>query len=118
MEATRKEVEDKYDKKKPFSMVNPKRPFLNRKWTTLDRRNAAGILFLHVLGLFAPFHYNWPAFWVAFTLYFTTGVLGITLSYHRNLAHRSFKLPKWLEYSFAYLGVQAFQVIYRLSILG
>ncbi|KAG6581939.1 palmitoyl-monogalactosyldiacylglycerol delta-7 desaturase, chloroplastic-like [Cucurbita moschata] len=109
MEATRKEVEDKYDKKKPFSVVNPKRPFLNRKWTTLDRRNAAGILFLHVLGLFAPFHYNWPAFWVAFTLYFTTGVLGITLSYHRNLAHRSFKLPKWLEYSFAYLGVQAFQ---------
>ncbi|KAJ6827802.1 palmitoyl-monogalactosyldiacylglycerol delta-7 desaturase, chloroplastic isoform X1 [Iris pallida] len=36
-------------------------------------------------------------------------MLGITLSYHRHLSHRSFKLPKWLEYTFAYLGAQAGQ---------
>ncbi|KAK2651642.1 hypothetical protein Ddye_011498 [Dipteronia dyeriana] len=36
-------------------------------------------------------------------------LLGITLSYHRNLSHRSFKLPKWLEYMCAYCGVQALQ---------
>lgn len=61
MEAiTRKWVEDKHDKK----MVNPKRAFLKRKWTTLDRRSAVGILFLHVLSLLAPFHYNWAAFWL------------------------------------------------------
>ncbi|XP_013639747.1 PREDICTED: probable lipid desaturase ADS3.2, chloroplastic [Brassica oleracea var. oleracea] len=35
----------------------------------------------------------------------------ITLSYHRNLSHRSFDLPKWLEYLFAYGGVLAFQVL-------
>ncbi|KAJ0603786.1 putative acyl-CoA desaturase [Helianthus annuus] len=35
----------------------------------------------------------------------------LTLSYHRNLAHHSLKLPKWLEYTFAYFGVQAAQVL-------
>ncbi|CAL8152012.1 unnamed protein product [Prunus armeniaca] len=36
-------------------------------------------------------------------------VVVMTLSYHRNLAHRSFTLPKWLEYSFAYCGVLSLQ---------
>ncbi|KAL5707017.1 palmitoyl-[glycerolipid] 7-desaturase [Ranunculus cassubicifolius] len=31
------------------------------------------------------------------------------LSYHRNLTHRSFKLPKYLEYFFAYCGLLALQ---------
>ncbi|VVA14412.1 PREDICTED: palmitoyl-monogalactosyldiacylglycerol [Prunus dulcis] len=35
--------------------------------------------------------------------------LGVTLSYHRQLSHRSFKLPKWLEYFFAYCGVLSVQ---------
>nr|GMD92495.1 palmitoyl-monogalactosyldiacylglycerol delta-7 desaturase, chloroplastic-like [Ipomoea batatas] len=60
------------------------------------------------LSLFAPFCFSWDAFGVAFGLYIITG-LGITLSYHRNLTHRSFKLPKWLEYFFAYCGVHALQ---------
>uniref|UniRef100_A0A0A0KTF2 Fatty acid desaturase domain-containing protein n=1 Tax=Cucumis sativus TaxID=3659 RepID=A0A0A0KTF2_CUCSA len=37
------------------------------------------------------------------------GLFGISVSYHRNLAHRSFNLPKWLEYLFAYCGVHALQ---------
>lgn len=41
--------------------------------------------------------------------YFITGCLGITLSYHRQLSHRSFTTPKWLEYVFAYCGVMAVQ---------
>nr|GMD92496.1 palmitoyl-monogalactosyldiacylglycerol delta-7 desaturase, chloroplastic-like [Ipomoea batatas] len=63
------------------------------------------------LSLFGPFCFSWDAFGVAFGLYIVTG-LGITLSYHRNLSHRSFKLPKWLEYFFAYCGVHALQVSY------
>lgn len=35
--------------------------------------------------------------------------LGITLSFHRQLSHRSFQTPKWLEYVFAYCGVLAVQ---------
>ena len=42
-------------------------------------------------------------------MYFITGCLGITLSYHRQLSHRSFTTPKWLEYVFAYCGVMAVQ---------
>jgi hypothetical protein len=37
------------------------------------------------------------------------GCLGITLSYHRQLSHRSFTTPKWLEYTLAYCGVLAVQ---------
>ncbi|MCL7035178.1 hypothetical protein MKW94_019405 [Papaver nudicaule] len=35
--------------------------------------------------------------------------LGISLSYHRNLTHKSFKLTKSLEYLFAYFGLHAAQ---------
>ena len=42
-------------------------------------------------------------------MYFITGCLGITLSYHRQLTHRSFTTPKWLEYIFAYCGVMTVQ---------
>ncbi|KAL6140178.1 hypothetical protein ACLB2K_058479 [Fragaria x ananassa] len=58
--------------------------------------------------LLGPFYFNWSAFWLAVALYFVTGV-GMTLSYHRNLSHRSFKLPRWLEYSFAYCAVLSLQ---------
>ena len=33
------------------------------------------------------------------------GCLGITLSFHRQISHRSFTTPKWLEYALAYCGV-------------
>jgi hypothetical protein len=36
--------------------------------------------------------------------------LGITLSFHRQLSHRSFQTPKWVEYALAYCGVLAVQV--------
>lgn len=36
--------------------------------------------------------------------------LGITLSFHRQLSHKSFQTPKWLEYALAYCGVLAVQV--------
>ena len=39
-----------------------------------------------------------------------TGMFGITLSFHRQLSHKSFKTPKWLEYLFAYCGVLSVQV--------
>jgi stearoyl-CoA desaturase (delta-9 desaturase) len=33
------------------------------------------------------------------------GVLGINVGYHRLLAHRSFKCPKWVEHTLAILGM-------------
>lgn len=86
-----------------------RRVFFGRKWNSLDIITAGAVLAMHLLSVFAPFYFNWSAFWVAFGLYVVTGLLGITLSFHRNLSHRSFRLPKWLEYLFAYCGVQALQ---------
>lgn len=85
--------------------------FWGRKWTSLDIGTAGVVVATHLLTLFAPFQFNWAAFWVAISLYIISGLFGITLSFHRNLSHRSFKLPKWLEYLFAYCGVQALQVL-------
>ncbi|KAI3774353.1 hypothetical protein L1987_48905 [Smallanthus sonchifolius] len=100
-------------------MVTRKRSLLwGRKWRSLDIRMVSGILFLHVLALFAPSTFSWDAFWKALLFYFLSGMLGITMCYHRLLAHHSLKLPKWLEYACAYLGVQAIQrdPIYWVSI--
>lgn len=83
--------------------------YWGRKWNSLDIGTAGVVVAMHLLSLFAPFTFNWGAFWTAVGLYVITGLLGITLSFHRNLSHRSFKLPKWLEYFFAYCGVQALQ---------
>ncbi|CAN0878333.1 Palmitoyl-monogalactosyldiacylglycerol delta-7 desaturase, chloroplastic [Linum grandiflorum] len=80
-----------------------------RKWNTMDVSTAAVVVAMHLLALPAPLCFSWPAFWVAVSLYVVTGLFGITLSFHRHLSHRSFRLPKWLEYLFAYCGVHALQ---------
>ncbi|KAH7547407.1 hypothetical protein FEM48_Zijuj01G0306400 [Ziziphus jujuba var. spinosa] len=87
----------------------PRNVFSGRKWNSLDVGTAGVVLTMHLLSVFAPFQFSWGALWVAVTLYVVTGLFGITLSFHRHLSHRSFKLPKWLEYLFAYCGVQALQ---------
>ncbi|KAM0034840.1 putative acyl-CoA desaturase [Helianthus debilis subsp. tardiflorus] len=81
---------------------------MGRTWRSFDVKIAAWMLFVHLLALYAPFTFTWGAFSAAFTSSVLFGLFGITLSYHRNLAHHSFKLPKWLEYTFAYLGVLSF----------
>ncbi|GMI82028.1 FATTY ACID DESATURASE B, fatty acid desaturase 5 [Hibiscus trionum] len=82
--------------------------FWKRNWNVMDITKAGVVLSMHLLSLCAPFYFTWSAFWFTVGLTLISG-LGITLSYHRNLCHRSFKLPKWLEYLFAYCGVQALQ---------
>ncbi|PIA55406.1 hypothetical protein AQUCO_00800281v1 [Aquilegia coerulea] len=80
-----------------------------REWHARDIFHIILILTVHALCLYAPSNFNWNAFRVAGLLSFSTGLFGMTLSYHRNLSHRSFKLPKYLEYLFAYFGLQALQ---------
>ncbi|KAB2634109.1 palmitoyl-monogalactosyldiacylglycerol delta-7 desaturase [Pyrus ussuriensis x Pyrus communis] len=70
--------------------------FIGRQWNLFDIATSIVVLLFHILSLLAPFYFNWGAFWLFVALYILTG-LGITLGYHRSLAHRSFKLPRWLE---------------------
>ncbi|KAD6794627.1 hypothetical protein E3N88_05523 [Mikania micrantha] len=90
-------------------VTRPRDAYRGRKWNSIDIATAGGVVGMHLLCGFAPFTFNWQALAVAAVLYVVTGCLGITLCFHRYLSHRSFKLPKWLEYTFAYCGVLALQ---------
>ncbi|KAL7099705.1 hypothetical protein ACP275_09G101400 [Erythranthe tilingii] len=83
--------------------------YWGREWNSLDVATLGVVVVMHLLCFWAPLTFNRNAVMVALGLYIMTGLFGITLSFHRNLSHRSFKLPKWLEYFFAYCGVQALQ---------
>lgn len=63
----------------------------------------------HVVALLAPFFFSWSALGVAVLLHWLFGGIGICLGYHRLLSHRSFQVPRWLEYSFAIIGAMAIQ---------
>jgi stearoyl-CoA desaturase (delta-9 desaturase) len=88
--------------------VSP-RTYWMRPWQGKDIGYAIFLAVVHLGAMFAPFFFNWQAFTCFFVGYIITGMFGITLSYHRQLAHRSFKTPKWLEYTFAYCGALALQ---------
>ena len=83
--------------------------FRNRSWAATDKQYIGFMVFIHGLCLAAPFTFSWPMVGLFFVSYLITGCLGITLSYHRQLSHRSFSTPKWLEYTLAYCGVLAIQ---------
>ncbi|KAG7596047.1 Fatty acid desaturase domain [Arabidopsis suecica] len=85
-----------------------KRPYFQRKWPLIDVVRAFNVVIVHFFCLLAPFNYEWEALRFGLVLFVVT-MLSITFSYHRNLSHRSFKLPKWLEYPFAYSAVFALQ---------
>lgn len=95
-------------KKVPLSDVYglPKKPlFANRTFNGKDRGYLGWMVFVHGLALLAPFTFSWGNLAFFMGMYFITGCLGITLSYHRQLAHKSFQTPKWLEYALSYCGV-------------
>lgn len=62
---------------------------------------------VHVLALlaFVPWFFTWSGLVLAILGHFVFGMLGITVGYHRLLTHRGFTCPKWLEHSFAALGM-------------
>lgn len=65
---------------------------------------------VHALALFlAPWFFSWSALGIALLLHWLFGSLGICLGYHRLLTHRSFQVPKAVEYFFATLGALALQ---------
>jgi fatty-acid desaturase len=68
------------------------------------------VLFLHLGALlaFIPAYFSWQAVLLCVVLHWVTGGLGITLTYHRLLTHRSFEVrPKWLEYVMTAIGCSA-----------
>ena len=66
---------------------------------------------IHFAALFAvfPSNFSWSALRVAFLLYVITAGVGITLGFHRLVSHRSYQVPKLLEYLLIFCGTLAGQ---------
>jgi stearoyl-CoA desaturase (delta-9 desaturase) len=68
------------------------------------------ILSLHLAALMAfnPAWFSWSAVGVCVFLHWLTGGIGICMTYHRLLTHRSFvPRPRWLEYVLTAIGCAA-----------
>jgi len=80
-----------------------------RPWTQVDWGRTIWFTVAHSMGVLAwTRFFTWRMLGLHFLVYCACG-MGITYSYHRQLAHRSFKSPKWLEYMAAYCGMMAVQ---------
>ncbi|MEM1241661.1 MAG: fatty acid desaturase [Cyanobacteria bacterium P01_H01_bin.26] len=64
---------------------------------------------VHALALLSPWYFSWQALGLTLFLHWLFGSIGICLGYHRLLSHRSFQVPKWLEYLIAVIGTLALQ---------
>jgi sn-1 stearoyl-lipid 9-desaturase len=67
------------------------------------------LIAFHLGAVVALFNFSWPAFFLAFFLWWVSGSLGIGIGYHRLLTHRGFKTPKWLEYFLTICGTLAME---------
>jgi fatty-acid desaturase len=63
----------------------------------------------HVGAVAALFTFYWSSVVVFLVMWLFGQNVGIAISYHRQLTHRSFTTPKWLEYAMAICGTMALQ---------
>jgi sn-1 stearoyl-lipid 9-desaturase len=67
-----------------------------------------GALHLGALLAFVPSYFSWTALALCVVLHWLTGGIGICMTYHRLLTHRSFAVrPRWLEYVLTAIGCAA-----------
>jgi fatty-acid desaturase len=64
---------------------------------------------MHLGCLPATFVFSWIGLGIALLLTWLTAAVGITLCYHRLLAHRSFKTPTWFKYLLTLIACLAWQ---------
>jgi len=84
--------------------VSPRRQ--QRRWgTTLF------MVAIHALALLAllPRFWSWQAIGTLLVLYWLTACVGVTLGYHRLLAHGAFTVPRWLEALITTIGTLSCQ---------
>jgi stearoyl-CoA desaturase (delta-9 desaturase) len=62
------------------------------------------LIFLHIGAIGALFCFSWGRLAAAVVAYYFATGLGISMGYHRLHTHRSYKVPKWIEYFFAVCG--------------
>ena len=61
----------------------------------------------HIGAVAALFYIDYGAMLAALILYYAGGMLGIGMSYHRLLTHRSYRTTKFIEYFLTICGTLA-----------
>ena len=89
-------------------------PLNQSNWCRKNRTNSTGCSSLslstfHLGAIAALFTFHWSSLAVFLALWLLSQNVGIAVSYHRQLTHRSFTTPKWLEYCLAVCGALALQ---------
>jgi stearoyl-CoA desaturase (delta-9 desaturase) len=67
------------------------------------------IVTFHLGAIAALFTFHWSSIAVFLAMWLLSQNAGIAISYHRQLTHRSFTTPKWVEYCLAICGALALQ---------
>lgn len=86
----------------------PRRRFRNRR-SRLNRLNCAVLLAVHAIALLGLWFPPRLIDLVLFFFCYLVTCFGITLGYHRLLAHRSYTCAKWLRRLFTWMGAMAMQ---------
>jgi len=76
---------------------------------SINWKNLSIVITFHLLAIPAFFVFSWQNVAAMIIGNWIVGSLGIGLGYHRLLTHRSFKAPKWLEYTLTIFGAMAIQ---------
>ena len=76
---------------------------------SINWKNLAIVITFHFLAIPALFMFSWKNVAVMLVGNWIVGSLGVGLGYHRLLTNRSFKAPKWLEYTLTTFGAMAIQ---------
>lgn len=77
--------------------------------TNINLKNLIIITSFHLLAIPALFMFSWQNVLAMLIGNWIVGSLGVGLGYHRLLTHRSFKAPKWLEYTLTAFGTMSVQ---------
>lgn len=67
----------------------------------MNKLGAKALLFAQVLAhaalVYGVFAFSLADWGLVFLIYFITGCLGMSITFHRLLSHKSFKCPRWFE---------------------
>ena len=88
---------------------SPPSPTQPQNSVPLDWTAVAFFGAIHGLAGLAPWFFSWSGLGVMIFLHWLFGSIGVCLGYHRLLSHRSFRVPRWLEYAIAILGALSLQ---------
>ncbi len=75
----------------------------------LNLKLTVALVLFHALAIAALFFFRWSSLALAAVLWVLAQNIGIGMSYHRQLTHRGYNTPKWVEYAMAICATLALE---------